>query len=369
MTIDLEKYRQKKAHPDTIATLRYSPSGKFLVTTDRSGKIILWQPERIRAARSVSSPYSTLTGAWFSEDEHWLLAGHQQGNIVVYSLPELKLLGQVTLNTNRSGTKNILSGATPVLDWVIFISAPAGDPDFYAVLEFCDFFTIRREGFQVLDHKHRDRNPLSISAGLPNGRTFFLGDELGYLMRSSIPEMTFKIFGEHRETVMAFDRNHRPTTMETAPGIAGLAISGDQLSLLSTSRSGGAQIWEAQASMLESEPGGRIASEHYQQPSFKKAPLETGWMRGACFLSNQGPVLLGTDDGKIIQWDYKSSSSTPWAQCSEGIRCIDAAPGGWQVAVGGENGSLFIVPLSEPPGLSSSDKPSSGWLRQLFGKQ
>lgn len=363
MTINLEKHRKRNAHTDTIASVRYSPSGRFLATADKGGKIVLWQRGRLRAAKSVCSPYSPLTGVWFSEDEHRLLAGHENGHIIVYALPDMKNIGHVQLKTNRSASMNVLAGTTPVLDWVLLVISPANDPNFYAVLEFCDFFTIRREDLHVMNHTHLSRAPFYCAAGSLNGRFFFLGDEHGYIMRSHVPEMKLELFGEHCEQVSAFDRGGQPTTMRAMTGISGLALSSDQQTLVSTSRSGGAQIWEAQASIQESFPSRSI------DPLVTIEPLQNGWMRGVCFLSSIGAIMLGTDDGQITIWEYKGENSTLWAQCSEGVRSIDASPDGTQVAIGCEDGCLFLVPWPHTHSVSSSNKPLEGWFHRLFGKR
>jgi WD40 repeat protein len=361
--INLDKFRQKKTHTDTIASITYSPSGNYLATADRSGKITLWEPGRPRTMRSVSTPFVPLTGIWFGEDESCLLAGCQPGQLLVYHLPDLQIQGQMRLDTHRTGTDQLLQGTTPVLDWVFFAASPARENFLYAALEFCDFFTVRREDLHVEDHTHIARNPICCAAGSFDGQFLFLGDELGYVDRFHNTEKKLKTFAAHEEEVKAFDRDLRPTRMKTMIGIAGLALSPDQKLLASTSRSGGVHIWDTGSAKEGSEPS------LTKEPLFSKAPLETGWMRGACFLPGQESLLLGTDDGKIHLWEYRLGSATLWAQVTEGIRDIAASPDGTQVAVGTEDGNLFIAPAPGAQQKTPSDQPSSGWLHKVFGKK
>jgi WD40 repeat protein len=360
--IEIEKYRRAKVHDSTIVAVRYSPSGSFLATADSGGKIVVWPRGLQRGVKSVCSAYSPLTGIWFSEDEQWLIAGHQQGHIVAYQVPKLQIVGHLQLSTGRKGSENVLAGTTPVLDWVILVICPANDPNFYAVLEFCDFFTIRRQDLHIVKYKHLSRNPFYYSAASADGRIFFLGDDLGYIIRSHIPEMKLELFGEHREQVAGFDMNRRPITMNATTGITGLSLSRDSKTVFSTSRSGGVQIWEAQAAIQAD------FSPNTSAPLAAREPIQKGWMRGICFLPVTGAVILGTDDGQVIVWEYQSGDSTFWAQCPEGIRSIDASPDGAQVAVGCEDGGIFIVPWPETNEASSSGNPSGGWFSRLFGK-
>ena len=361
--IDLEAYRRKKVHTETIGALAYSPNGKYLASADRAGKISLWEAGRSRLVRSVGTPFTPLTGIWFGEDESRLLAGCQPGQLLVYDLPDLHIKKQVRLDTHRSGPDQLLQGTTPVLDWVIFVAAPAREEFLYATLEFCDFFTVHQEGLKVLDHTHIGRNPISCAVGSLDGQVQFVGDELGYVERYSPQDKKLKNFAIHEEEVKAVDRNMHPTRMRSMIGIAALALSPDQKLMASTSRSGGVHIWDTGAGQDESE------SSHRREAWFSKAPLETGWMRGVCFLPGQEALLLGTDDGKISFWDYQHNSYTLWAQTTEGIRVIAASPDGTQVAIGAEDGGLFIAPAPGAPPKSASQPASSSWLQKVFGKK
>jgi WD40 repeat protein len=133
--------------------------------------------------------------------------------------------------------------------------------------------------------------------------------------------------------------------------------------LLPSCRSAGVHIWDTGAVKDESQSPSR------REPLFSKAPLETGWMRGVCFLPGQETLLLGTDDGKISLWDYPRDNFTLWTQTAEVIRVIAASPDGTQVVIGAEDGGLFIASAPGGQPKSVSQQPSHGWLQTVFGKK
>lgn len=338
MAIRIEKYRQKKAHKDTIVGLRYSPTGRFLVSADQSGEIIVWPEGQPNGAKHVRSPYEPLTGVWFSEGEEWLLAGHQGGHLLVYSLPKLKLEAEVQLKPGRPEGYILPGTSRPVLDWVVLAICPSIDSNLYAILEFRDFFTIRREGFQVTSHVHLSGPLIEYTAGSPNGRFVFFGDELGYIYRFRLPEMKLEIFAEHHERVPAFDLAMRPTTMDASTGIAALALSRDGKLIASTSRTGGVQIWQTEAERREGSALREL------RPFAALESVRTVWIRGVSFLSNSAALAFGTDDGSVEVWDYSSGQVTYIAKCPASVRGLDASPDGSQLTIGCEDGSVFLIP-------------------------
>jgi len=99
--LDIGKYRQKKGHRDTIVRMRYSPSGRYLVSADKSGQMALWPQTERRDPRRFDSLPGTLTDVWFSEDEKWLLVGHQGGWLCIYEVPKAKLVISLQLKPDR----------------------------------------------------------------------------------------------------------------------------------------------------------------------------------------------------------------------------------------------------------------------------
>src|SRR5512136_247308 len=138
--LEIEKYRQKKPHRDTIVRMRYSPLGRFLVSADKSGELILWPQADRRDPRRFYSRSETLTDVWFSEDEKWLLVGHQGARLCIFELPKINLVADLQLKPDRTGSSSILSGTSrPVLDYVVMASCPRDSDDIFVVLEFRDF--------------------------------------------------------------------------------------------------------------------------------------------------------------------------------------------------------------------------------------
>lgn len=341
MTIQIEKYRQKRVHKDTIVGLRYSPTGRFLVSADRSGEIIVWPQGDPRGAQRVCSPYAPLTGVWFSEDEGWLLAGHQGGHLLVYGLPKIKLEAEVQLKPDRP-EGYILSGTSrPVLDWVVLAICPSSDSNIYAVLEFRDFFMIRREVLQVTNYVHVPGSLVEYAAATLNGRFVFFGDDLGYIYRFQLPEMRIETYAEHHERVPAVDLAMRPTTQDASTGIAGLALSCDGKLLASTSRTGGVQIWQTEVKRQKDSELREF------QPFAAREPVRTDWLRGVCFLPNSTTLALGADEGTVEVWDYQSEHVIHLAKCPASVSSLDALPNGSQLAIGCEDGSVFLIPLNE----------------------
>ena len=346
MSIQIEKYRQKRAHKDIIVGLRYSPTGRFLVSADRSGEIIVWPQGDPRGAQLVCSPYAPLTGVWFSEDEKWLLAGYQGGHLLVYGFPKIKLEAEVRLKPDRP-EGYILSGTSrPVLNWVVLAVCPSNDSNIYAVLEFRDFFTIQRETLQVTNYVHRPGPLLECTAAPLNGRFVFFGDDLGYIYRLQLPGMKLEPYAEHHEQVPAFDLAMRPTTKDAPTGIAGLALSCDGKLLASTSRTGGVQIWQTEVS----------CSTFQLQPFAAREPVRTDWLRGVCFLPNSTTLALGADEGTVEVWDYQSKQGTHVAKCPASVRSLDVSPNGSQLAIGCEDGSIFLIPWNESYHQKASEK-------------
>jgi WD40 repeat protein len=364
-TIQIEKCQQKKAHKDTVVTVRYSPSGRFLISADQSGEIIFWPRGDLHGVKRVRSPLAPLTGVWFTENEEWLLAGHQGGSLLFYSLPQIKLATEVQLKPDRSDKTNILSGTSrPILDWVVLAVGLSNDSNFYAILEFRDFFTVRAEDFKVTNHTHLSGPLIEYTATSPDGRFAFSGDELGYIYRIQLSKMKIEPFAEHRERVQAFDLSMNATTKVSSTGIAGLALSRDNKFLASTSRAGGVQVWKTENERQEGSPAFEL------KPFAAREPVRTisdriGWMRAVCFMPYSTAVMLGGDDGTVEVWDYQSGNVTNITKCTSGIRGIDVSPDGSQLTIGCENGSIFLVPW-DTSHKEAVGKARGGWLAKLY---
>ncbi len=365
MTIQIEKYIQKNRHRDTIVKLQYSPTGRFLVSADRSGEIIIWPEGKSHGAQHVCSPYSSLTGVWFSENEEWLLVGHQDGHLLIYELPKMKLEADVQLKTDRPNGY-ILSGTSrSVLDWVVLAVCPSNNPDLYAILEFRDFFAIHREGFQVRKQTHLSGPLIEYTTASPDGRFVFFVYDLGYIYRFRLPEMRLDTFAVHHEIIPAVDLGMRPTTKDHASGIAGIVLSRDCKLLASTSRTGGVQIWHTGTERQDS-----VELWNFR-PFAAKEQIRSGWIRGVSFLPNSTALVLGADDGTVEVWDYKSGQVTHTAKCPSSVRSLDVSPDGSQLAIGCEDGSIFLVPWGgsyHQAALKIVDKTPDGRLASLINR-
>lgn len=362
--ISLDRYRRKDAHRETIVAACYSPSGKYLVTADRGGTVAVQLREGGQKPRTIRTRDSTLTGAWFSQDEKWLLWGCQGGRLHIHNLPDLGLVDQVQLGPQRSAPENILSGTSrPVLDWVVLTVCPQGDASCYAVLEFRDFFTIRRAGPEVAGHRHVPGALLDCAVASPDGRLIFYGDDLGYIYRSQVPGMELTLFGEHRERVRGLDGAGHPIMMDASPGVAGLALSPDGQWLTSTSQSGGVQIWRTRATAPAG--GGRPTIK----PVAARPPEQDGWARGVCFVYGSSGVLFGADNGRITFWEYEVDRTAHWAQSPAAIRALDASPNGREIVVGCEDGSVYVVPWGDAPAAAQAGATRGGWLGRIFGRR
>lgn len=342
MTIAIERYRAKPGHSSTPVAVRYSPNGRFLVSADQTGAIIARPRSRFSFRKSARSPYSPLTGIWFTEDQQSLLAGCQGGRLLLYSLPKLHLTAEVHLKPDDEGRSPVLSGAaTPILNWVVLALAPASDSNLYAVLEFRDFFTIRRDGLQATGCKHQPGPLLESSTASPDGQVVFFGDDLGYVYRYRPREMRLELFAEHREQVPGVDmRSMQRTVVNSAAGIAALALSPDGALVASSSRAGGVQLWDTNAPPERDE----VLSGPARRPSVVRAPSRNTWLRGLCFLASTGALAIGGDDGILEIWDSKSSRVVSSAKFPEGIRGLAASPDASELAVACEDGSLYLLP-------------------------
>ena len=364
-TIQIEKCQQKKVHRDTVVTVRYSPSGRFLVSADQSGEIIFWPRGDLHGVKPVRSPLATLTGVWFTENEEWLLAGHQGGYLLFYGLPKIKLAAEIQLKPDRSDKTSILSGTSrPILDWVVLGVGPSDDSNLYAILEFRDFFTIRSEDFKVTNHTHLSGPLIEYTATSPDGRFAFSGDELGYIYRIKLSQTKLEPFAEHRELVQAYDLSMNAITSVSSTGIAGLALSRDNKFLASTSRAGGVQVWKTENERQEGSPAFGL------KPFAAREPVRTvsdriGWIRAVCFMPYSTAVVLGGDDGTVEAWDYQSGHVTNITKCTSGIRSIDVSPDGSQLAIGCEDGSILLVPLGNSNKKAVRNTGGS-WFNRLF---
>jgi WD40 repeat protein len=341
MFIQIDNFIQKISHKDSIVELKYSPSGKFLISADRSGEIIIWSRGESKDVKLIQTSYSPLTGIWFSEDEKWLISGYQGGNTLIYNFPEMNLEAEIKLKTDYP-EGYILSGTSrPTLNWVVLVVGPLNDLNFYAVLEFRDFFTIRREDFKVIRYNHFPGSLIEYTVSSPDGKLMFFGDDLGYIYNFSIPEKKLKTYAKHQEKVKAFDLSMRPTTMYTSTGIAALALSNDNKFLASTSRSGGVQLWDTDIHIKED------LSLMEFQPIVAKEPVRDFWIRGVCFIPNSSNLVLGSDDGTLEIWNYQLKHSKYIGKCPTGVRSLDISPDSLQIAIGCEDGGIFLIPLHE----------------------
>ncbi len=356
-----EKYRQKSLHNDIIVRTRYSPSGRYLISADKSGQITLWSAVHAHGPKRFASSGILLTDVWFSEDEKTLFVGHQDGFLRIFNIPNVKLTGELYLKPNRSDTTAILSGTSrPVLNYVVLTVCPIDSPNIYVFLEYRDIFILSRDTLQVTGTIHSDGNIVEQTAASLNGKKIFFGDDIGYIYRFSLPEMKLTTFAQHSEMVNGFNASAIGTTkINASTGIAALAVSYDGRFLASTSYTGGAQIWDTTA---ENAQSGNIRDF---APIAAKEPNQEGRMRGVGFYPDSSCVVTGCDDGTLEVWDINSHKVTHQMNFPEGIRSIDVSPDNSTMAIGCKDGSIFFVPM---PGTckQGQDKIKSNWLQRLF---
>jgi WD40 repeat protein len=358
--IKIEKCRQKKVHKDNIVRVRYSPTGRFLVSGDRSGTFIIWPEANPRASKRFCSSSSTLTDIWFSEDETLLFVGHQGGILLIYDLPKIKLRAEIQLHPDRSDTSTILSGTSrPILDYVVMTVCPIGSPNIYVALEFRDFFSLSRDNLKVNNSSHIQGNIIEHTTMSPNGNMIFFGDDLGFIYRFMAQDMEMKLFAEHHEIVNGVDSSRRPITMDASTGIASLALSPDGRLLASTSYSGGVQIWNTEIN------NSKRTNIREFRPMAAKEPLQKGRMRGVSFYPNTSSVIVGSDDGTLEIWDYDLNKVIYHTNFHEGVRSLDVSPIDSTCAIGCKDGSIFIVPWIGTNN-QKQQKFKNGWLQKLF---
>ena len=135
-------------------------------------------------------------------------------------------------------------------------------------------------------------------------------------------------------------RTMRPTMVDSAPGVAALALSPDGALVGSSSRAGGVQIWDVKSPPAPDGP----LSGPVRRPLAARAPAGSVWLRGLDFVGNTGVVAIGGDDGVLETWDYRSGRVLATAKFPEGIRSLAASPGGGELAVACEDGSFYLLP-------------------------
>ena len=357
----IEDHRQKTAHADTVVAVAYSASGGFLASGDRGGDILLWPGGRPGRAQRLRSPYSPLTGIWFDGEGTRLMAGYQDGRLVMYDPSRLKVVREAQLRPDDKDRSRILSGTSrPILDYVVLAASPRGSPWVYAVLEFRDFFQLARADLSVVAKKHLSGNLLEHVATGPDGQPVYFGDDLGYISRYDPAGMQLTYFARHHETVSALDRNMQSTSHDTATGIAALAVSRDARRLVSTSRTGGVQVWD----IAPEEPA--PADIEKVAPLAARPAPEHGWARGAAFVPDSSRVVYGCDDGSVEIWDPLSGATVDRGKCPEGVRSLAVSPDGSHLAIGGKEGGVFIVPCG-PAGAEPAKRARRGWL-SLFSR-
>ena len=126
--------------------------------------------------------------------------------------------------------------------------------------------------------------------------------------------------------------------MDTSTGIAALALSPDGHQLVSTSYSGGIQIWDTDVNN----------SQKYNirefMPFAAKEPLLKGRMRGVSFYPDSSSVIVGSDDGTLEVWDYNIKNVLYRTNCHVGVRSLDVSPVDSKCAIGCKDGSIFLIP-------------------------
>jgi WD40 repeat protein len=331
-----KKISIKKKHRAPIVNVKYSPSGKYLISADQEGKIVLWLNHSFWGTKSIFSPHTPLTGVWFSEDEEWLISGHQHGYLLVLSLPKLKISKEIQLGENTK--KNILSGTSrPILNWVVHANMPMGNQHLNAALEFRDFYSLQYDSLKIMEHKHFPGSLIDYTTNSKTENHFFFGDDLGSVYKYDFSTRSLIFFAVHQEVVKAYDRSFNPTTKLSATGIAGLALSADEKLLATSSRTGGIQIWETQKKQELSQDVLKKA------PKIALKPRREVWLRGLSFFQGASNIVSGGDDGIIETGDINNESLEVFTKCDAGVRDLTCSPSGDQIAIGCDNGLLYFI--------------------------
>lgn len=331
-----KKISIKKKHRAPIVNVKYSPSGKYLISADQEGKIVLWLNHSFWGTKSIFSPHTPLTGVWFSEDEEWLISGHQHGYLLVLSLPKLKISKEIQLGENTK--KNILSGTSrPILNWVVHANMPMGNQHLNAALEFRDFYSLQYDSLKIMEHKHFPGSLIDYTTNSKTENHFFFGDDLGSVYKYDFSTRSLIFFAVHQEVVKAYDRSFNPTTKLSATGIAGLALSADEKLLATSSRTGGIQIWETQKKQELSQDVLKKA------PKIALKPRREVWLRGLSFFQGTSNIVSGGDDGIIETGDINNESLEVFTKCDAGVRDLTCSPSGDQIVIGCDNGLLYFI--------------------------
>lgn len=350
---------KKLKHDDSVVSVKYSPTGRFFVSVASNGEIfILDRDRRFFREKRFHSLFTPITGFWFSEDEKWLLVGHQYGNLLIYKLPEAKIYDKIQLNTDRTDKSSILSGTSrPILDWIVLANYSARR-NLYVFLEAHELFEIELKPRQVKHHLLFSGSLFETSAASLDGNQIFFGDDAGFIYCFQHDKLKLSIFSLSREVLPTQSKVGGEITMrEVATSIVSLAISSERNILASTSRHGGIQLWNIEQKMPKEIEYRDV------QPLVIREPAQRGWMRGIDFLPNANHLIVGSDDGTVEVWNYITGQTTDIGSLGKGIRSISVSPDGAEVAIGCKDGGVFVVPHDEIPGLASGILLPSGTFK------
>jgi len=340
MVAEASKFRLKKSHKQPLCQVRFGPSGAFLVSADSGGLLRLWPRGTAKGRRDIYSKGSPLTGAWFSEDGRWLLAGHQGGTAALFVLPKGKPVARLRLKSGAGPGFQILSGTSrPILDWTILAVVPAGGPSMWITLEAREFFTVDNRDFSVIAHHKHSGNLIDCVAGARDEGLVFFGDDLGYIYRYRFADDRLEFFAVHRELVSVIDgRNHRSEDIRAAE-VTALALSPDKQRLASCGRNGGIRIWEAGAAV------GPLESAEKRTPVHERQSTAARRVRSAAFLADGRSLVFGLEDGCVETWDFFADRWRTLTTLPAGVRALDISPDLSLLAVGDESGGIYVFPF------------------------
>jgi WD40 repeat protein len=293
-----------EGHHDPVASVRYSPDGKFLATGDIR-QIKLWRADTLELVRTVDAPGEQLA---FSPDGHTLFATATTdepkpvftiSRRPVESLEELPGLS-VQASVNPVRAFHCLSR-----DGKILFIAPQHDATYVKAIDTAS-------GTEVFPRSGHVA-PLQVIAVSPDGRTIAsAGDDW-------IVKLWDLATGEVRHSLHA----------HTA-AICGLAFSPDGKQLASGGRDGTVALWDVAS-------GTEVRALHGHARSFSRIQ----------FSPDGGTLAAGGENGTVNLWQVANGlPMTPLRGHQGAVRCVAFNPDGTLLASGGEDKGVLLHNLA-----------------------